>query len=184
MRTGTALRAGTAVLAGLLAAAGLTACSGSDPKPGTLSPSPSPSTSNASPSPSATTPEQQIEAAVRAYYAELLKGVQTSDASGLRPLVTKSCPCFSAVKTLDENRAKGLSGPDAELTLASVEVHDVEKKLAGAKVDYSVGAYGLVNSNGDIVQQIKARHDVLDLTLVLAPGGSWRIANVANLDAS
>ena len=78
MRTGTALRAGTAVLAGLLAAAGLTACSGSDPEPGTLSPSPSPSpspsSSTASASPSATTPEQQIEAAVRTYYAELLNG--------------------------------------------------------------------------------------------------------------
>src|SRR3954462_6393761 len=101
MRTGTACRAGVAVLAALVLG-GLTGCSGSDPKAGHVTDPPSPSSSTASPSPTATTPEQQVESAVRAYYAALLLGVQTSQTSDLRQLVTKTCPCFAAVETIEE----------------------------------------------------------------------------------
>ena len=183
MRTGTTLRVGTAVLAGLLSA-GLAGCSGSGPKPGTLTPTPTASSTTASPSPSATTPEQQIEAAVRAYYAALLLGVQTGQASDLKKLVTKTCPCFAAVETIEENQANGRSGPEARLTIQKLTLHNVEAGLAGASVVYDVNGYDLVDKSGDVVSTIKPRHDAVDLTLVRHPSGNWVVSNVTDLSPS
>ncbi len=74
---GTLLRAGLALILGLA----LVSCT-DDPKPGTVgTPTATPSSSTPSPTPS--TPEAQIEAAVRAYYAELTKAAQTNDTSEL-----------------------------------------------------------------------------------------------------
>ena len=68
--TGTLLRAGVAIILGLA----VVSCT-DEPDPGTIkSPSPTPSSSSASPTPS--TPEAQIEAAVRAYYAELTRAAR------------------------------------------------------------------------------------------------------------
>ncbi len=184
MRTGTAQRAGAAVLAGLLGLAVLAGCTGSEPKAGTVTPTPTLSSSGESPSPTATTPEQQIEAAVRAYYAALLLGVQTSQTSDLRLLVTKACPCFAAVQTLEDNRAKGRSGPDAQLDIQELSVHNVKAGLAGASVTYQVSGYDLVNKSGEVVSKIKPRHDAVDLTMVRRPAGTWVVSNVTDLGAS
>ncbi len=78
--TGTLLRAGLGVVLGLALVAG---CS-DEPKAGTIKPPRStPTTSSATPTPA--TPEAQIEAAVRAYYAELTRAARpvTPGASGL-----------------------------------------------------------------------------------------------------
>ncbi len=77
---GTLLRAGLALVLGLA----LVSCT-DDPKPGTLgTPTATPTSSTPSPTPS--TPEAQIEAAVRAYYAELTHGIQTSNPTGCSPM--------------------------------------------------------------------------------------------------
>ena len=63
--TGTLLRAGVAALVGVAVVSG---CSGSDPEPGRIIPTATASTSVSTPSRSTpSTPEQQIEAAVRTY---------------------------------------------------------------------------------------------------------------------
>ncbi len=67
---GTLLRAGLALVFGLA----LVSCT-DDPKAGSVG-TPSPTASSSS-SPTPSTPEAQIEAAVRAYYAELTKAAQT-----------------------------------------------------------------------------------------------------------
>jgi hypothetical protein len=77
----------------------------SDPdQPSTLpSDTPTPTSSSASPTPS--TPEQEIEAAVRAYYAELQRAAQTNDTSVLKTMSTKGCPCYRPVRVIDRSQA-------------------------------------------------------------------------------
>ncbi len=78
-RTGRSL---PAALAGLLGAVLIVGCSGDEPEAGRLTPTPtSSSPTSIDPSPTPTTPEQQVEAAVRTYYAELTRAAQTEDIS-------------------------------------------------------------------------------------------------------
>ena len=181
MRTGTALRAGTAVLAGLLAAAGLTACSGSDPEPGTLSPSSSPSSSTASASPSATTPEQQIEAAVRTYYAELTRAAQTQDTTVLATLRTKGCSCFNVVDGINELAGKGQTTPDASWAVDSIRVHDVSEGIGQAEVKYSVSRYEVLGRDGSVVRTFPADAGHVDLSFVDSDG-VWVIGDRFDLE--
>src|SRR4051812_23010987 len=174
--TGTLLRAGLTAVVSLALVAG---CS-DDPKPGTLkTPAATPTSTTASPTP--TTPEAQIEAAVRAYYAELTRGIQTSNADRLRPLVTKGCPCFNAVTTIETNAAKGRRGPDARVNVHSIRVHDLDGRLALAEVHYDVNAYPLVNEKGQVLSRIPARSDLVDLSVVQNKSGQWIVANVFDL---
>src|SRR3954470_20944028 len=100
--TGTLLRAGLTAVVSLALVAG---CS-DDPEPGTLkTPTATPTSTTASPTP--TTPQAQIEAAVRAYYAELTKAAQTLDTTEIAKRSTKGCPCYGVVRGIDEIRRKG-----------------------------------------------------------------------------
>ena len=172
---GTLLRAGLALVLGLA----LVSCT-DDPKPGTVG-TPTATPSSSAPSPTPSTPEAQIEAAVRAYYAELTRGIQTSNADRLRPLVTKGCPCFNAVTTIEDNAAKGRRGPDARVNLRSVRVHDLEGNVALAEVRYDVNAYPLINEKGRVLSRIPARSDLVDLSVVRSNSGQWIVANVFDL---
>ncbi|HEU4911516.1 MAG TPA: hypothetical protein VFV76_06430, partial [Actinomycetes bacterium] len=106
--TGSLQRAALLVCAVLV----LTACSDDPQQPGSL-PSDIPSAASSSAVPTPDTPEEQVEAAVRAYYAELTRAAQTNDTSRLRTMTTKGCPCYRAVKVIENNEAKGRTTPAA-----------------------------------------------------------------------
>jgi hypothetical protein len=177
MRTGTALRAGAAVLA----AVALTACSGSDPQAGHVTDSPTPSSTSASPSPSATTPEQQVEAAVRAYYAELTRAAQTQDTSVLATLSTHGCSCFNVVGGIKALAAKGQTTPDAAWHVDSIRVHDVSDELGQAEVKYSVSRYQVLRPDGSVVRTFDADTAHVDLSLVHSDG-AWIIGDRFDLE--
>ncbi len=184
MRTGTALRAGTAVLAGLLAAAGLTACSGSDPQAGHVTDSPTPASSTASPSPSATTPEQQIEAAVRNYYAELTRAAQTQDTTVLATLSTRGCPCFNVVRGIREAKSQGLTSPDAAWTVSTVKVSGAKTRTASAEVEYIVSPYDVLKNDGSVQKHFDQQTGHVDLSMIRgSDSGPWIIGNLFDLEA-
>jgi hypothetical protein len=165
------------VVAALVGAPGMVGCTGSDPKPATIStpPSPAPST------PSATSPSQQVEAAVRAYYAELTHAAQTNDTSVLKTLTTKGCPCYRPVRVIRAGDKRGETTPDAVWTVDSLTVHDIEDATASAEVKYHVSPYDVIKAGG-VVDHIGAEHNHYDLSLVMQPGGRWIIANVFDLE--
>src|SRR5215203_2157406 len=86
-----------ALVAGLLLVPG---CTDDPEEPGTLptrSQSPTPTTTSASPD----TPEEEVEAAVRAYYAELTRAAQTNETEQLRAMVTRRCPCYRPIRVIE-----------------------------------------------------------------------------------
>jgi hypothetical protein len=181
MRTGTALRRAAALLAGLLAVVGLTACSGSDPKPGTLSPTPSASSSNASPSPSATTPEQQIEAAMETYVEAANQMFATGDVVEIRQLSTSACPCRKITRYVAGIAAKGQAFQGAEYSNVKIRVHDVTNSTGLAEVTADVPAYKIVDSSGEVVSKSSGGKLHTDYSLVKQEGDIWIIGNAVDL---
>ena len=97
-----------AVVIAALGLALLAGCSDKD-EPGTLPKTPKPSSTSASPTPA--TPEEEVEAAVRAYYAELTRAAQTNDATVLEDADDYGCPCYRAVKVIKRNEREGETTP-------------------------------------------------------------------------
>jgi hypothetical protein len=163
------------VLAGLLAGC-------SDPqKPASL-PTASRSTgATRTPSPTVTPVEQQVEAAVRAYYAELTHAAQTNDTTRLKTMIVKTCPCYRAIRVIEENRRQGERIPDIAIKLVSVRVHDVVARSASAEVKTEDAPYDVVGRDGKVTDRIKASSTHLDLSLLLTKSGVWVVANFFNL---
>jgi hypothetical protein len=181
MRVGTALRtprwAAWALVAGVLVAG----CSDPD-QPGTV-PRTSPTAVMSTPSPTPASVEAQVEAAVRTYYAELNRSLQTNDVAKLKPLVDKNCPCYNAVKIIERNAVEKERTPDAAFHLESVRVHDVAGTTAAAEVKYTVHAYDVLDANDRVVTHIKRQRSHFDLSLVQVDRG-WILANVFDLEGS
>jgi hypothetical protein len=164
----------------LVAAVVLVGCSDPD-QPSTL-PRTTPTPTTSSPSPTPTSTEEQVEAAVRAYYAELNRALQTNDVAKLKTLVDKNCPCYNAVQVIERNAMERERTPDAAFSLRSVRVHDVAGKTAAAEVKYSVSAYDVLDANDRVVTHIKKQSSHFDLSLVHTDSG-WVLANLFDLEA-
>ncbi|MEP6760268.1 MAG: DUF6318 family protein [Sporichthyaceae bacterium] len=166
--------------AGALVAAVLVAgCSDPD-QPGTV-PRTTPPSTTMSQSPSPTSTEAQVEAAVRAYYAELNRALQTNNVSKLKQLVDKNCPCYNAVKVIERNATENERTPNASFKLQSVRVHDIAGKTAAAEVEYTVTAYDVLDANDHVVTHIKKQRSHFDLSLILGDSG-WILANLFDLE--
>ena len=159
------------------------ACSDPD-QPSTLpSDTPTPRSSSSSPSPSPETVEEQVEAAVRAYYAELTRAAQTNDTSILKTMSTKGCPCYRAVRVIQRNLRQGESTPDAKFALTMVRVHHVDGRTASAEIRTSDSPYDVLNESGRVVDQVAAQSTHLDISYVRGPDGQWIIGNTFNFEA-
>jgi hypothetical protein len=180
MRTGTARRLGTPLLAGLLAVVGLTACSGSDPKPGTLSPTPSASSSNASPSPSATTPEQQVEATMTRYFDVTNAAIQSGDVAELKAFSTSACPCRRAARTIASTIGDGGHFEGLRYDVTSIKVHDLEGNTAGAEVMATLPPYTVIDGDGKVTENSPGGKLHTDYSLVRS-GDRWIIGNAVDL---
>ncbi|MGH8894022.1 MAG: hypothetical protein ACRDWY_12070 [Actinomycetes bacterium] len=163
------------VVVGLVALAG---CSDDPDKPSTL-PDDTPSAVSSSPTPD--TPEEQVEAAVRAYYAELTRAAQTNDTSTLREMTTKGCPCYRAVRVINRNESQGERTPDALFEVTFLRVHDIEQGTALAEVKTSDAAYDVLDESDEVVATVDAQTTHVDLSLVKSGGGRWIVGNSFNL---
>jgi hypothetical protein len=171
---------GTVLLVALVAIALTSAgCSDDPPKAGGL-PTESPSPTSATSSPSPDTPEEQVEAAVRAYYAELTRAARTNDTSKLRRMSTQGCPCFGYVRAIDETSQKNQRTPDAAWRVKSVRVHELQPNSALAQVKYTVDSYAVVSRTGEVIRRFPEQRGNVDLSLVLSQG-DWIISNSFDL---
>jgi hypothetical protein len=168
-----------ALVVGLLIVPG---CTDDPEQPGTLptrSPSPTPTTTSASPA----TPEEEVEAAVRAYYAELTRAAQTNDTSQLQQMTTRGCPCRRPVRIIKGFADRGWTAPDAEFLVTLVNVRDADSRQAVVEVKTADAAYTVIDRSGSVVDKIDGRTTHVDLSLVRTPSNTWIIANEVDLKA-
>lgn len=156
-------------------------CSEQPSRAGSVPPKkPSPSTTTASPTPQ--TPEEEIEAAVRAYYEELTRAAQTNDTSRLKTMSTKGCPCYGYVRVIRQLKRDNRSARGATWTITDLRVHDRQGDIALAEVKYEVSAYEVVNREGKVVKRYPPQRGHVDLSMVRGEGG-WIIGNSFNLES-
>lgn len=155
----------------------------SDPdQPSTLpSDTPSATSSSVSASTSTDTPEEEVEAAVRAYYAELTRAAQTQETAEFKRLMTQGCPCYRVAKGIDATRDSGRTTPDAVWLVRTIQVHDVEARLAAAEVEYVVRAYRVLNTRGEVVDRYPLQRGHVDLSFVRSDDG-WVVGNLFDLE--
>lgn len=180
--TGTVYRAALLVACWATAFGGLAGCSEEPGRAGTLpsrTASPTPTTTSASPTP--TTVEEQVEAAVRAYYAELTRAAQTNDTTRLKTMVTRGCPCYRPVRVIERGARRGESTPDARWTIRTLRVHDIVGETALVEVRYDVSAYDVVDRSGKVLAHIGKQTSHFDLSLVKGDRG-WVIGNLMDLE--
>jgi hypothetical protein len=158
---------------------GAAGCSNGPPPAGAVK-STTPTVETTTPSPTETPVEQQVEAAVRAYYAELTRAAQTLDTTNLKTLAEASCPCSGSAKSIDSTRKSGHRIPKASWTVRKLRVHDVIARSAGVEVWYRVASYTVLDGNGQVINRFPKRDKHVDLTL-LNEGDRWRLSNVFDL---
>jgi hypothetical protein len=162
---------------------GAAACSSDPPPAGAVKTStPTASSATPTPTPSVTPVDQQIEAAVRAYYAEIVRAARTDDTSTLQTMVAKSCPCYRTVNVIDKNRRQGEQTPKLAIDLQMVTVHDVVAGSGSAEVKTVDSAYDVLDGSGKFVEHIASARTHLDLSLVRTASGAWIVANFFNLE--
>jgi hypothetical protein len=164
---------------GLLAAG----CSSEPDQPATL-PDGKPTAKSTSASPSPMTPEEEVEAAVHAYYAELTRAAQTNDTTVLRTLTTRGCPCFRPVNVIERNEAEGRRTPDASFAVSRLVVHELDGASASVEVKTVETAYRVINRADEVIGRVPARSNHLELSLVRSDKGAWIVANEFNLGGS
>jgi hypothetical protein len=168
---------GVALVAIALTGAG---CSDDPPQAGRLpSDSPSPTSTSASPTPE--TPEEQVEATMRAYFAETNKAFQTGDVRKLKAMSTAGCPCRRAAESIEKTIKSGGRFEGLRYDVTSIEVHDVDGGSALAEVRADLPPYKVFDGDGDVTEDSPGGTLHTDFSLSRSESGRWIIGNSLNL---
>lgn len=141
-------RPGAAVALVALLAAGCSA-----EHAGSLPPVASPSSATPSATATASTPAAQVEAAARAYFAELTRAGHTGDTRALRALVTPQCGCRDAIGYIEEEHRAGHHFT-TDYRVDAVRVHDVSEAGGSATVTVTYAASQVVDAQGRTVRRL------------------------------
>lgn len=148
-------------------------CGGSS-EPRTVQPVPSVSPSP-SPSPSLT-PEEQVLAAVRAYYAAVNYAAETGDTSRVLATTTPECSCRSVASYIDGLQAKGQGLRNARNELGGLRVTQVTASFAVVAVNYLSPRHQVVDlKSGRILETFPSKRFVAQVT-VKAVASNWLVA--------
>lgn len=123
-------------------------CGGSSAGPRSLSPAPSPP---ASPTPAASptgTPEEQVLAAVRTYYAAVDTASATGDVTGMNALTLPSCDCRKLARGIADSYRAGDRVEGVVHTLIDPHVDKVQPLAAFVSARLRISAHVFVTKDG------------------------------------
>ncbi len=155
----------------------LTACSGSADR---ASPLPTPTTSSpksATPTPKPSTAKQEVEAAVREFYAALDVALRTGETNRYLVATVASCNCRDFVRQVEANFVAGRF-PGAGASVVDVGRVDVHGSAAAATVVYEIHPYTEVR-DGRTVRSFPRRERNVSLGLVKR--GTWKVSSSIDL---
>jgi hypothetical protein len=166
------------IVAALVGAPGLVGCTGSDPKPATIS---TPPTTPAPSTPSATSPAQQVEATMRAYFVVTNAAFKTGRVDALRAFSSSGCPCRKAANSIERTISRGGHFEGLQYQVRSIRVHDLQGDTALAEVVARVPPYKVFDSQGKVTEKSAGGRLHTDYSLVRS-GDRWIIGNALNLE--
>ena len=168
------------VLLGGLALGLVVACSAEPDQPGTLPPDP-PSASSTSASPSPATPEEEVEATMRAYFVAVNAMFRSGDVEPLRAFSTNGCSCRQITDSVEKVTMEGGRYKGARYVVRSVRVHDLEARSAAVEVMAKVPPYKVVDGEGKVTENSQGGALHTDFSMVKR-GETWIIGNAFNLE--
>jgi len=171
------LRLAAALCAALVAVAG---CAGDPERPGTVPSKAAPSPTSSSPSTSPQTIEEEVEAAVRAYFEELNRASETNDTTRLKTLSSRNCPCYRTVRVINQIADDGERLQGLRWELRSLRVHDVLGRTAQVEVKFDTTRHRVVTASGKTVQRVPASSNRQDWSVIEGEDG-WIITNIIDL---
>jgi len=137
-------------------------------------------TPSAVPTPTPTSQRQQVEAAVRAYYAAVEHAVQTGDTRDLSSRSTTGCNCRALVARVVALFKRG-STRGASLHVDSVDVVSATPRLGDVSIVYRTSPYRVVARDGsETAVSGRSAHEVA--ALVAFGSGRWLVADVRDLN--
>lgn len=134
------LRLAAALCAALVAVAG---CAGDPERPGTVPSKAAPSRTSSSPSASPQTIEEEVEAAVCAYFAELNRASETNDTTRLKTLSSRNCPCYRtvALSTRSPTTEGGFRASDGSCdSCTCMTLSDARRKWKSSSTQRAIGS--------------------------------------------
>ncbi|MBA2768352.1 MAG: hypothetical protein H0U35_04335 [Sporichthyaceae bacterium] len=164
----------------------VTSCSDEPTPPGTLpSDTASPTTSSASSAPSSspkpTTPEEEIRAAMVAYFEAANEMFRTGDVRELRSLSTDGCPCRKITRSVERIALEGGRYNGTRYDVKKIRVHDIEGETGLAEVIAVVPPYRVIGGDGSIVEDSPGGRLHTDFSL-FREGEQWIVGNALNLE--
>lgn len=149
---------------------------------GSLPPLSSAPVTASAPSPSAT-PADDVEAAVRAYFATLAAAGRTGNTTALKRLVDSGCSCRDQVAYIDREAAAG-HRITTTYSVESVRAHDVTAAGGSATVTFSSPASAVVDAHGHTIRSLAAlSHVGMEITF-RRRGDAWTVVRLVRLGAS
>lgn len=122
------------------------------------------------------TPEQQVLAAVRAYYEALNVAGASGDTTQLAMLSTPDCSCRQVIAYLQELRAKGQRLRNARDDISKINVQRVGPDFATVLVHYTSPTHEVIaEADGTVLDSFPARKVAVQLALKSVTG-RWLIA--------
>lgn len=176
-----------AVLAALLAAG----CGGGGDKPFALpsrtsTPPVATASQSGSPDPSASvsvspsTQAQQVEQAVRNYFAVANEATRTGNTAPLAALSVPTCGCRQLVRYIDGEYHKGhIEG--STVSVVSIDPVELRTRLAATNVTFHVDAARTVGPDGKIISTATAGSATDRMILVENENDQWIVSDVVNV---
>jgi hypothetical protein len=122
------------------------------------------------------TPEQQVLAAVRAYYDAVNAAAKSGDPARVVALTTPQCTCRSLVSYLKGLRAKGQALRNARDEVGEVHVTQVTPDFAVVSVNYLSPSHQVIEvSSGKVLESFPSKQFKAQVTLKATPTG-WLVA--------
>lgn len=160
--------------------AGVSACSDPTPPAKITRTSATPTASSPSPSPTALTPEQEVEATMRAYFVAANRMFRTGDVEELRSFSAPNCPCRAITDTVEKVVRSGGHYDGSTFILRDLNVHDVIGGSAAAEVRATVPPYRVLDASGKVIEDSGGGTLHTDFSLTRT-GERWLITNAVNL---
>jgi hypothetical protein len=132
-------------------------------------------------SPQPTSVQQEVEAAVRNYYAELTRAAGTLDTRQLRRMALTSCSCLGSARAIERVAAKRHRYSAAVWSVRSVRVEEVVGSAALVTVRYVVSAFAVLDRNSRVIERFPRRRATHSLSLVLVED-RWLMGSVVALE--
>jgi hypothetical protein len=122
------------------------------------------------------TPEQQVLAAVRAYYAAANGATQTGDVTVMQSLTVPNCDCKKLADSIRTTYAAGSRFLGARDTITDLKLVSLNPPAASVAIKIHIGAYTLLKPDGT-KKQYAAESFVGGIALIKR-GSQWLLVSV------